>query len=180
MAETEWLLEFLLVLLLSGTLFYALRLQCALKVLRGDRTELKGLIDALTKSTSEADSSIARLHAAANGIGRELARHNAEALSLKGDLTFLTARAERLADRLDARRRTTEKPPGADDFACARSSCSRSLLDPAIEASGHRALGSALARDRPSEATCGATPASQVQTKSEAERELLRALKMAR
>lgn len=151
MAETEWLLEFLLILLLSGTLFFALRLQRALKVLRGDRTELQSLIDALTKSTSEADASIGRLHAAANGIGRELARHNAEAASLKDDLTYLTERAERLADRLGDRRRTIEKP-----------------------------LTAALGQGRPPEARLGAVRTPRIEAKSEAERELLRALKLAR
>lgn len=151
MAETEWLLEVLLVLLLSGTLFFALRLQRALKALRGDRIELQGLIDALTKSTSEADASIARLHAAANGIGRELARHNAEAASLKDDLTYLTERAERLADHLGDHRRTAGKP-----------------------------LAAAPGQGHPPEATFGARGARHTEAKSEAERELLRALKLAR
>ncbi len=97
----EILLEIVLVGLLAATLFHALRLERALGVLKRDRATLEDLINGFNDSTRQAEAGIDRLRAAADGAGRQIARHLDEARALKDDLAFLTDRGARLADRMD-------------------------------------------------------------------------------
>ncbi len=101
MGTSQWLLEIALTLLLAATLFHALRLERALGVLKRDRATLEALVKDFNASTREAEAGIERLRAAADTIGRDLARQSAAAATLKEDLRFLIERAERMADRLD-------------------------------------------------------------------------------
>ena len=98
----EWILELALVALLAATLFHAVRLERALGVLKRDRVELQELIISFNTSTRQAELGIERLHSAADGVGQQIARQVDAAQSLKDDLTLLTDRGDRLADRLDA------------------------------------------------------------------------------
>ena len=102
MPDMEWILELVLVLLLVATLFQAVRLERALGVLRRDRGALEALVAGFNASTRQAESGIERLRAAADGAGRLIERQVAASVSLKDDLSFLTERGDRLADRLDA------------------------------------------------------------------------------
>ena len=97
----EWLLEIALVLLLAVTLFHAVRLERALGVLKRDRVAIEELVSAFNSSTTAAEQGIERLRAAADGAGRQLARHIEMAGGVKDDLQFLTERGNRLADQLD-------------------------------------------------------------------------------
>jgi hypothetical protein len=97
----EWLLEIVLVVLLAATLFHALRLERALGVLKRDRAALEELANGFNKSTRAAEQGIERLRGAADGAGRQLARHIDTAQRLREDLQFLTERSDRLADRLE-------------------------------------------------------------------------------
>ena len=98
----EWLLDLALIVLLAVTLFHALRLERALGVLRRDRAALEELVAGFNASTRQAEQSIERLRATADGAGRQIARQLEGATALKDDLVFLIERGERLADRLDA------------------------------------------------------------------------------
>ena len=98
----EWLLEIALVVLLAVTLFHALRLERALGVLRRDRAALEELVAGFNASTQQAEQGIERLRVAADGAGRQVARQAEIAATLKDDLLFLIERGEKLADRLDA------------------------------------------------------------------------------
>ena len=102
MAGMEWLLEIALVGLLAATLFHALRLERALGVLKRDRAVLEDLVTGFNASTRQAEAGIDRLRDAAEGAGRQIARQIESASGLKDDLVFLTERGERLADRIDA------------------------------------------------------------------------------
>ena len=102
MAGMEWLLEIALVGLLAATLFHALRLERALGVLKRDRAVLEDLVTGFNASTRQAEAGIDRLRDAAEGAGRQIARQIGAASGLKDDLVFLTERGERLADRIDA------------------------------------------------------------------------------
>ncbi|HST74325.1 MAG TPA: DUF6468 domain-containing protein [Acetobacteraceae bacterium] len=102
MAGMEWLLEIALVGLLAATLFHALRLERALGVLKRDRAVLEDLVTGFNASTRQAEAGIDRLRDAAEGAGRQIARQIEAASGLKDDLVFLTERGERLADRIDA------------------------------------------------------------------------------
>jgi hypothetical protein len=97
----EWTLEIVLVVLLAATLFQAIKLERALGVLKRDRASLEALVVNFNTSTHQAEHGIERLHAAADGAGRQIDSQMTKSISLKDDLDFLTQRGERLADRLD-------------------------------------------------------------------------------
>jgi hypothetical protein len=102
MAGMEWVLEIVLVVLLAATLFHALRLERALGVLKRDRAALEEMISGFNASTRQAEAGIERLRLAADGAARLLARQSEAAAALKDDLVFLTERGEKMADRMDA------------------------------------------------------------------------------
>jgi hypothetical protein len=101
MGGVEWLLELVLIGLLIATLVHALRLERALGLLKRDRATLEEMIAGFNASTREAEGGITRLREAADGAGRQIARHVQLAQELKGDLGYLVERGEKLADRLD-------------------------------------------------------------------------------
>ena len=101
MTGMEWTLEIILVVLLGATLFQAIRLERALGVLKRDRASLESLVAGFNASTHQAENGIQRLHAAADGAGRQIEDQVAKSVGLKDDLAFLTERGDRLADRLD-------------------------------------------------------------------------------
>ena len=109
----EWLLELALIVLLAATLFHATRLERALGVLKRDRATLEALVAGFNASTRQAEDGIERLRVEADGAGRQIARQTELATGLKDDLSFLTERGERLADRLDRLVRTA-RPLVAD------------------------------------------------------------------
>jgi hypothetical protein len=113
MPDLEWILEIVLVALLAATLFYSVRLERALGVLKRDRAALEALVGGFNASTRQAEAGIERLRAAADGAGRQLARQIEMAVALKDDLALLSQRGERLADRLDDRVRAV-RPVTAD------------------------------------------------------------------
>ena len=125
MSGIAWLLELVLLGLLAGVLFQALRLERALGVLKRDRASLEQLVAGFNASTRQAEAGIERLRGAADGAGRVLAKQTESALSLKDDLSFLSERAERVADRLESVVRRTRPlapeakpaPASADVFA---------------------------------------------------------------
>jgi hypothetical protein len=106
MGGMEWALEIVLVVLLAATLFQAIRLERALGVLKRDRSSLESLVVGFNASTHHAESGIQRLRAAADGAGRQIENQLTKSVALKDDLSFLTERGERLADRLDTLVRT--------------------------------------------------------------------------
>jgi hypothetical protein len=97
----EWLLEIALLGLLAATLFHAVRLERALGVLKRDRAVLEELVAGFNASTRQAEAGVEQLRAAADGAGRLIARQTEAATRLKDDLVFLTERGEALADRLE-------------------------------------------------------------------------------
>lgn len=101
MPGMEWFLETGLIILLAATLFHAVRLERALGVLKRDRAALETLVAAFNASTRAAESGVERLRTATDGAGRQIQRQIDAATSLKDDLTFLVQRGEGLADRMD-------------------------------------------------------------------------------
>src|SRR5580700_1001499 len=101
MIGMEWALDILLVILLTATLFHAVRLERALGILKRDRVALQELVASFNASTRAAEAGIERLHAATEGPARQIQRLIESGTTLKEDLTFLVQRGEGLADRLD-------------------------------------------------------------------------------
>lgn len=151
MSGMERLLDIALIGLLAATLFHAIRLERALGVLQRDRSTLEALIAGFNDSTSQAQDGIARLQEAADGAGRSIARQTEAAQHLKDDLAFLVDRGDRLADRLDVAVRAARAASG--------------------EASRDIAA-------RPAPAAEAADPPARM--RSQAERDLLQALRLAR
>lgn len=160
MNNMQWLLEVLLTGLLTVTLFHALRLEKALGVLRRDRAALEELIVGFNDSTRQAESGIDRLRAVADGAGRQIARHVDQAKALKNDLVFLSERGEKLADQLDTLVR--QALPVQEPVAAARPTVARST--PLLHAVPQEAVSAEV----------------DGRVRSQAEKELLRALRMAR
>ena len=153
MDNAQWGLEAVVVVLLIATLVHAIRLERALGVLRRDRSALEALISGFNDSTRQAEGGIERLRATSEGTGRQIARHIEQARSLKDDLVFLADRAEQAADRME---RLLRNGRASEALPSAAAHTQPALQGPLKPDGG---------RDR---------------ARSEAELELLRALKLAR
>jgi hypothetical protein len=149
MTTLEWIATGLLVALLLALLPIGWRLERRIATLRREGSGLADGAESLVQATGAAETALARLRATAEGAGRAVAERIAVAEKLRDDLAFLVERAETLADRLDGLVRHAR--PLAAEAPAAPSSPPL----PAMPA----ANGSAVA------------------ALSEAERELLRALK---
>jgi|HubBroStandDraft_5_1064220.scaffolds.fasta_scaffold596332_1 hypothetical protein len=140
MIGMEWMLDVLLVILLTATLFHAVRLERALGALKRDRASLEAMVGTFNASTRAAESGIERLRTATEGSGRQIQRQIDTATILKEDLTFLVQRAEGIADRLEeqlrsarptvaaARQGASRYEQPADDEPRVRSQAERDLL----------------------------------------------------
>ena len=160
MGNAQVLLEVALLVLLTVTLFHALRLERALGVLKRDRAVLEELVKGFNESTRQAETGIERLRSTADGAGRQMARQTETAQRLHDDLAFLADRSDRLAERLEAAIRS------------ARMLGDGLVLAPA--ASPPVAPPPLAQQDAPVDA--GSMPV----LRSQAERELLRALRAGR
>ena len=150
----EWMIEAVLIVLLAATLFHAVRLERALGALKRDRTELQELVSGFNASTQAAEQGIGRLRATADGAGRSIAGQIEAASGLREDLRMLTERGERVADRLEGQVRAgrLQVPDGAAEVSAPRIN----LVPPAV------------------------APTPAVPPRSQAERDLLKALRIAR
>jgi len=158
-------LSIAVVVLLAATLFHAVRLERRLGVLKRDRAALEALVKGFNDATIRAEAATARLRGAAEGAGKALSAQLEAAEGIKSDLAFLIERGESLADRLDQAVRTARQaaPPVASSAAYPPS---------------------ALGPSRPAyvEPPPAPDPAAEPEprVRSQAERDLLRALKLAR
>ena len=160
MGNAQWLLELALLILLAATLVHAIRLERALGVLKRDRAVLEELVEGFNESTRQAESGIERLRGAADGAGRQMARQIEVGQRLRDDLTFLADRSDKLAERLEYAVRSARM--FGDGLA----------LAPAMPAPAP-AMAPPVAEPVPDSA-----PAPVL--RSQAERELMRALRTAR
>jgi hypothetical protein len=188
MGNAQWALELALVLLLAATLFHALRLERALGVLKRDRSVLEELVAGFNESTRQAEAGVQRLRAASEGAGRQIARQIEQAQKLRDDLQFLAERGERSAERLEGGIRSARMmtdhaamafpalPPSAPSF-------SSPPLSPTSSPVFSPPPASATSMLRPVEVPRYVPEpdmAGSARLRSEAERDLLRALRAAR
>lgn len=110
MESWQWLLELCLVGLLGTTLFYALRLERALGVLKRDRTSLEAVFGEINASFRQAETGIEGLRAITEDAGQQMASQIDAAKAAQSDLAHLVERAERLADRLQQCVRAARMP----------------------------------------------------------------------
>ncbi|MBL4721277.1 MAG: hypothetical protein JKY20_09130, partial [Alphaproteobacteria bacterium] len=108
-------------ILLVTVIVYAVRLNRNLGTLKANRMELEQLIASFTESTDRAEASVGRLKSTATETAQSLQSNVTRAQELRDDLTFMTERANEIADRLEAaisnsRRSGTARPDdGAAD-----------------------------------------------------------------
>jgi Domain of unknown function (DUF6468) len=180
MIGMEWMLDTLLVVLLAATLFHAVRLERALGSLKRDRSALEALVETFNASTRAAESGIERLRVATDGAGRQIQRQIETATTLKDDLTFLVQRGEGLADRLDEGVRAAR--PGLVSFGATPGASNGSPHDgasirQAVSPVPYAQAVSRAAYARPAER---AAQDEEPRVRSQAERDLLKALRMVR
>jgi len=182
MGGAQWLLEIVLVLLLAATLFHAMRLERALGVLKRDRSVLEELVEGFNDSTRQAESGIDRLRIAADGAGRQMARQIDQSQRLRDDLTFLAERGERLAERLESAVRAARMAGDQHEaplFQAAAPAASSAAMLPAQPQPPYSALLTA-SRDPDGFDHGGDAGEGVPRLRSQAERDLLRALRTGR
>lgn len=165
------LLDVIIIVLLAATIVYAVILNSRLAQLRDNRDDLARLVAAFNDATARAESGIPKLRRAAEEAGNALQERVEKAQTLRDDLAFMIERADSMAGKLEnsvrqAREeaRPAAPPPVLPQVAPARSSRSKASVEPApIPAEPEPDLADSLDDER-----------------SEAERELLRALQAVR
>ena len=115
MSLLEWGVELLLVGLLCATIPFALRLERQLGALRRDRAALEGSAVDFGEAARQAEATLLRLRATAEGAGRQVAERVAVAEPVRDDLRYLVERAEAMADRLAALVRNARPLAAAQD-----------------------------------------------------------------
>ena len=173
LGDVQWLLDVAVLVLLAVTLFHALRLRRALGVLSRDRPALEALVAAFNVSTQQAENGIERLRGSAEGVGRAIARQNETALALKDDLAFLVERGDRLANRLDLQLRAA--PPAAPGPIAAPLPATRATEPVRLEPRHEPRL-----EPRHEPASYEPAGAASTRVRSQAERDLLHALRTVR
>ncbi|MGE4281454.1 MAG: DUF6468 domain-containing protein [Magnetospirillum sp.] len=182
----DWkiILDLLVSVLLVATIGYAVMLNQRLTQLRKNRDDLAKIIVSFNEATVRAESSIPKLRKAAEDAGQSLQERVEKAQSLRDDLAFMIERADTMANRLEnaVRSARTEVKGGAATVpppvpraqtggSAAASGLSPSLSSPSLAAASARAATMAAA---------AAASEMDVDDRSEAERELLRALQSMR
>jgi len=162
--DLRLILDLVIAVLLVATIGYAVQLNRRLLVLRASREELVRLIQTFNEATLRAESSIPKLRKAADEAGVSLAERVEKAQTLRDDIAFMIERADSLANRLEGTVRS------------ARGGESRS----APQAGGARPQGRVTAPSAPAGPPAQNTYADVDDDRSEAERELLRALQSVR
>ncbi len=153
--------------LLVVTIAYAIVLNKRLVMLRRDKAVLEKLAETFSKSTLRAEESIAHLKTTAESIQEHVDR----AQSLRDDLAFLIDRGGKAADQLEDVVREARKKVGPIGRPASNTAGTPVAQKTAIQAQ-------AAARDPAPSATDKST--SSADGRSEAERELLKALESAR
>lgn len=176
----DWkiILDLLVSVLLVATIGYAVMLNQRLTQLRKNRDDLAKIIVSFNEATVRAESSIPKLRKAAEDSGQSLQERVEKAQSLRDDLAFMIERADTMANRLEnAVRSARTEVKGAAPVpppvprAQTGGSPAASLSSPGLAAASARAATMAAA---------AAASEMDVDDRSEAERELLRALQSMR
>lgn len=190
MEDYKLILDVIVAILLVATIAYALMLNRRLGELRRNRDDLARLVNAFNDATARAEAGIPKLRRAADEAGSTLQERVEKAQTLRDDLAFMIERAEAMANRLEGtvrQARDVKIPPSAPAAPAPQPAASpaRSGMAPRQQAPSASASQGAAAQVAPE------PPAAQPHfgpmggeiyddERSEAERELLRALQSVR
>lgn len=100
------ILDLIIAVLLIATIGYAVTLNSRLTALRRNRDQLSKIISAFNEATVRAEASIPKLKRAAEDAGGGLQERMEKAQSLRDDLAFMIERADTMANRLENSVRT--------------------------------------------------------------------------
>ncbi len=181
MNAVDWkvILDLVVSVLLIATIGYAWMLNQRLSSLRKNRDDLAKTIAAFNEATLRAESSIPKLRKAAEESGQTLQERVEKAQSLRDDLAFMIERADTMANRLENAVRSarsdsakpTPEPRAAAPLGAPQGSPLPGPSMPPPRMAGNRAAAIAAA---------AAAAEGDGDERSEAERELLRALQSMR
>lgn len=172
-------IDIVVALLLVVTIGYAVRLNKRLGMLRSDKVELEKLATTFAESTVRADESLGRLRSTADLMQQQIA----SAQGLHDDLVFLLDRGEKTADRLEDavrvsrkfdRRPTNPAAPDASEVASPKPVKADEAGNQRQAAAEIDDVNAGMARPAP---TVAPRDEVEISTRTEAERELLKALR---
>jgi len=172
-------LDIVVSVLMVATIAYATRLNSRLAALRKNRDDLARTIVSFNEATLRAESSIPKLRKAADEAGHSLQDRVEKAQSLRDDLAFMIERADTMANRLENAVRSARVEGPARSGAEAAAPSSRAPASGPALASGRSSPG----RSAQQAAVASASATAEYgldDERSEAERELLRALQAMR
>lgn len=178
------LLDVIIIVLLVPTIVYAVILNTRLKQLRDNRDDLARLVAAFNDATARAESGIPKLRRAAEEAGQSLQERVEKAQTLRDDLAFMTERADGMAARLEesvrqARDEVRPAPVAAPPPQVAPTRASRSNANNGSSRSSAARISPNKIEPEPP-ALIPDLPDLGDDDRSEAERELLRALQAVR
>ena len=102
MSTWGWIIDTVLMLLLSGTFVMAVRLDRALRIVRRDRTAFETLIASLSSATNAVKHGIQKMRDEADRSAEQIERRSADADRMATDLSFMIEQAERISGRLES------------------------------------------------------------------------------
>jgi hypothetical protein len=167
--DYKLVLDLIIAVLLAATIGYASVLNRKLNLLRKNRDDLAKLVAAFNDATARAEAGIPKLKRASEEASATLIDRVEKAQSLRDDLAFMIERADTMANRLEGTVRTArgESKPAPAPGPAPRVAAARGVASPSVAPMAP--VGLVAERDDPLD-----------DDRSEAERELLRALQAVR
>ncbi len=184
------LLDLVIAVLLIATIGYAITLNNRLTALRRNRDQMAKIIASFNEATVRAESSIPKLRRAADEAGGGLQERVEKAQSLRDDLAFMIERADTMANRLENAVRSARTEVRAPQPSSQGGPAPRGQWSGSGPSSGSAAptpmapaVGPVFGRAAQQATVAAIGAASEdddADERSEAERELLRALQSMR
>lgn len=185
------LLDVVIIALLVPTIIFAVILNRRLEVLRRNRDDLAKMILAFNDATVRAEAGIPKMRKATQDAGEALQDAMEKAQTLRDDLAFMVDRADSMANRLEAQLREARGAarPGIGEAPLAATQPSREeptlpeplgMDAPRPSSSASRVVGGIAAGPTLLSALIADEAEGREDDRSEAERQLLRALQATR
>ena len=151
MSILEIMINGMMALLLSVTLFFCWRLNTRIKILQDNRSELAETIREFDACTRRAAESIAEIHTATQRISENIQHKIDKANFIADDLQFIMERSAKIADKLEpsASRGAASPSPAASAPASRPVAAKREMPNVAGNAGAAEAVGKASITDDP-------------------------------
>jgi len=166
--DYKLILDLMVAALLAVTIIYAWILNQRLSQLRRNRDDLAKVVSSFNEATARAEAGIPKLRKAAEDSGQALQERVEKAQSLRDDLAFMIERADAMADRLEQAVRSSREEVRTQQPAAA------------TPRPGPVRMAPVAPNPPPVVPTAASAEPELEDERSEAERELLRALQAVR